>query len=438
MGDSQMMLPFDEPQTDGLLEPIASWSNLLEAWRSVRRNHGSAGIDRMSIEGFERELESNLRELRSDLLAVRYRHQALRRVWIPKPQGGKRALGIPTIRDRVAQQAVLRMIEPLYEDTFSESSFGFRRGRSQHQAIEHALKHIWSGCEWVIDVDLRSFFDTIPHWKMVARCKDRIEDERVITIIARMLKAGVIQEGRWEPTLEGTPQGGPLSPLLSNIVLDQLDKELEARGHRFVRYADDFQIFKSTYRAAYRVQDRIESFLEKRMHLQVNREKSGMVHFEEATFLGFRYGRPKGAGPRDACVYVSEKAKSRFKDRVRELTRRTAGRSIKGIIADLNVYMRGWLGYFRLARDYFFGDVMQWIRRRLRAIKLKQWGCRNAVRKALIRAGEMPQRAAKMALSQFGWRAACSPAAHKALPNSWFVRRGLYDLGAHGLAPGAN
>ncbi len=174
------------------------------------------------------------------------------------------------------------------------------------------------------------------------------------------------------------------------------------------------------------------------MHIQVNREKSGMVHFEEATFLGFRYGRPKGAGPRDACVYVSEKAKSRFKDRVRELTRRTAGRSIKGIIADLSVYMRGWLGYFRLARDYFFGDVMQWIRRRLRGIKLKQWGCRNAVRKALIRAGVTPRKAAKMALSQFGWRAACSPAAHKALPNSWFVRRGLYDLGAHGLAPGAN
>ena len=248
---------------------------------------------------------------------------------------------------------------------------------------------------------------------MVARCKDGIADERVITIIARMLKSGVIQEGRWEPTSEGTPQGGPLSPLLSNIVLDQLDKELEARGHRFVRYADDFQIFTSTYRAAYRAGDRIESFLEKRMHLQVNRQKSGMVHFEEATFLGFRYGRPKEGGPQDARVYVSEKAKSRFKDRVRELTR-------------------------RLARDYFFGGVMQWIRRRLRVIKLKQWGCRNAVRKALIRAGVTPRRAAKMALSQFGWRAACSPAAHQALPNRWFVRRGLHDLGAHGLAPGAN
>jgi RNA-directed DNA polymerase len=443
MSQGQAWLPLGEPRTDRLLEPIASWSNVLRAWEAVRRNGGAPGIDGVTVEGFERDLESNLRGLQTDLLSGHYRHQALRRVWIPKPgRDEKRPLGVPTIRDRIAQQAVLRVIEPLYEDSFSESSFGFRRGRNQHQAIQHALKHIREGHTWVVDVDLKAFFDTIPHWKMVARCKDRIGDERVITILARMLKSGVIQEGRWDPTEEGAPQGGPLSPLLSNIVLHQLDMELEARGHRFVRYADDFQVFKTTYRAAYRVMDRLVMFLEERMHLKVNREKSGVRPCEEATFLGFRYARPvaflDGKPTRHVHVIVSEKAKSRFKVRVRMVTKRGEGRSIQAIIADLNRYLCGWVGYFRIARDYFFKDVMRWIRRRLRAIKLKQWGCRNAVRKALIRAGVHPRRAAHIALSRFGWRAAGSPTAHQALPNRWFQEHGLVDLGACTLAPGAN
>lgn len=436
----QQWLPFDQPRTDRLLEQIASWGNLLTAWRAVQGNHGAAGIDGVTIERFERDLEANLRGLRADMLDGRYRHQPLRRVWIPKPQGGQRPLGIPLIRDRVAQQAVLQVIEPLYEGTFSDSSFGFRPGRNQHQAVQHALEHIAAGHTWVVEVDLKSFFDTIPHWKMVARCKDRIADERVISILARMLKAGVIQEGRWEPTEQGTPQGGPISPLLSNMVLDQLDKELEARGHRFVRYADDFQIFKSTSRAAYRVMDRVTAFLEKRMHLQVNRAKSRVVPFEEANFLGFRYAQPKEDSPQPqpqkVYVVLSEKAKSRFKDRVRELTPRNAGRSMKEIIERLNVYLRGWRGYFELARDYFFKDIMGWIRRRLRVIKLKQWGCRNAVRKALTRAGVAPARARHTALSQFGWRAAGSPAAHQALPNRWFGQAGLFDLGVDASNPG--
>jgi RNA-directed DNA polymerase len=364
-------------------------------------------------------------------------------VWIPKPGSAqKRPLGIPSVRDRVAQQAVLQVIAPLYEGSFSEHSFGFRPGRNQHQAVQHAMSHIAEGHTWVVDLDLKSFFDTIPHWKMVARCKDRIADERVITILARMLKCGVIQEGRWDPTEEGAPQGGPLSPLLSNIVLHQLDMELEARGHRFVRYADDFQVFKTTSRAAYRVMDRLVKFLEKRMHLKVNREKSGVVPFEEATFLGFRYARPADSsdGERPVPVYLvlSEKAKSRFKARVRELTPRNAGRSIRDIIADLNRYLQGWAGYFRKARDSFFGYMMGWIRRRLRAVKLKQWGCRSAVRKALIRAGVRPKRAAEIALSTFGWRAAASPQAHQALPNRWFETRGLVDLTRYDTGPGEN
>jgi len=436
----QQWLPLGLPKTDRLLESIASWGNLLSAWRAVRRNHGAAGIDGVTIERFERDLEANLQGLRSDMRAGRYRHQPLRRVWIPKPQGGQRPLGIPTIRDRVAQQAVLQAIEPMYEGTFSDSSFGFRPGRNQHQAVQHGLKHIAAEHTWVVEVDLKSFFDTIPHWKMVARCKDRIADERVITILARMLKAGVIQEGRWDPTEQGAPQGGPISPLLSNMVLDQLDKELEARGHRFVRYADDFQIFKSTSRAAYRVMDRVAAFLEKRMHLQVNRDKSQVVSFEEANFLGFRYAQPEENSPQQrpqkVHVVLSEKAKSRFKDKVREVTPRHAGRSMKEIIERLNAYLRGWQGYFRLAQDYFFKDIMGWIRRRLRAIKLKQWGCRNAVRKALIRAGVSPGRARRLALSHFGWRAAGSPAAHQALPNRWFVQHGLFDLGANAANPG--
>ena len=285
-----------------------------------------------------------------------------------------------------------------------------------------------------------SFFDTLPHWKMVARCKDRIADERVITVLARMLKCGVIQEGRWDPTEAGAPQGGPLSPLLSNIVLHQLDMELEARGHRFVRYADDFQVFKSTSRAAYRVMDRLATFIEKRMHLKVNREKSGVVPVEEATFLGFRYARPAARSdaerPLPVYVVLSEKAKSRFKDRVRALTPRNAGRSMRAIIADLTRYLRGWVGYYGLAWDYFFGDVMGWIRRRLRAIKLRQWGCRKAVRKALIRAGVKPFLAARMALCTFGWRASSSPPAHRALPNRWFVKRGLFDLASCTVGPG--
>jgi RNA-directed DNA polymerase len=443
MAQGQAWLPFEEPKTEALLERIASWSNLLRAWEAVRRNHGAAGIDGVTIERFEEDLGTNLRGLQADMLAVCYRHAPLRRVWIPKPGSDrKRPLGIPTIRDRVAQQAVLAVIEPLYEGSFSESSFGFRPGRNQHQAVEHAMRHIREGHTWVVEVDLKSFFDTIPHWKMVARCKDRIADERVITLLARMLKSGVIQEGRWDPTEQGAPQGGPLSPLLSNVVLHQLDRELEARGHRFVRYADDFQVFKTTSRAAYRVMERLVKFLEKRMHLKVNREKSGVVPFEKATFLGFRYARPTGpptaGGPTPVTVVLSEKAKSRFKERIRELTPRCAGRSIRDIIADLNRYLRGWVGYFRKARDYFFADVMGWIRRRLRVIQLKYWGCRNAVRKALIRAGVRPQRAAQMALSTFGWRAASSPAAHQALPNRWFRNRGLLDLTSCTSGPGEN
>lgn len=213
MAKGQVWLPFEEPKTDRLLEPIASWGNLLRAWVAVKRNRGAPGIDGVTIDRFEENLEANLRELQADLAAGRYRHQPLRRVWIPKPGSDKkRPLGIPAIRDRVAQQAVLHVIEPLYEDSFSKSSYGFRPGRNQHQAVEQALKHIADGHCWVVDVDLKSFFDTIPHWKMVARCRDRIADERVITILARMLKSGVIQEGRWTPTQEGAPQGGPLTP----------------------------------------------------------------------------------------------------------------------------------------------------------------------------------------------------------------------------------
>lgn len=442
MAKGQVWLPFDEPRTDRLLEPIASWSNLLRAWASVRRNRGAPGIDGVTIDCFEANLEQNLRELQADLLAGRYRHQPLRRVWIPKPgSDAQRPLGIPAIRDRVAQQAVLYAIEPLYEGSFSESSYGFRPGRNQHQAVDYAMKHIADGHRWIVDVDLKSFFDTIPHWKMVARCRDRIADERVITILARMLKSGVIQEGRWTPTEQGAPQGGPLSPLLSNIVLHQLDQELEARGHRFVRYADDFQIFKTTWRAAYRVMDRVVSFLEKGMHLTVNREKSSVCYCEDATFLGFRYACPPGSEkvdqPSTVCVILSEKAKSRFKQRVRELTPRNAGRSIRELIGDLNTYLRGWVGYYGIAQDYFFENMMSWIRRRLRAIKLKQWRCRKAVRKALIRAGVPPARAAKIALSQFGWRAAASPAAHAALRNRWFEKRGLFDLTRCTVCPGA-
>ena len=442
MAKGQVWLPFEEPKTDRLLEPIASWSNLLRAWAAVKRNRGAPGIDGVTIDRFEANLEQNLRDLQADLLAGRYRHQPLRRGWIPKPGSDvQRPLGIPAIRDRVAQQAVLYVIEPLYEGSFSESSYGFRPGRNQPQAVDYAMKHIVDGPRGVVDVDLKSFFDTIPHWKMVARCRDRIADERVITILARMLKSGVLQEGRWTPTEQGAPQGGPLSPLLSNIVLHQLDQELEARGHRFVRYANDFQIFETTWRAAYRVMDRVVSFLEKRMHLTVNREKSSVCYCEEATFLGFRYACPPGSEqvdqPSTVCVMLSAKAKSRFKQRVRELTPRNAGRSIRVLIGDLNTYLRGWVGYYGIARDYFFGRMMPWIRRRLRVIKLKQWGCRKAVCKALIRAGVVPARAAKMALSQFGWRAAASPAAHAALRNRWFAKRGLFDLTSCTVPPGA-
>ncbi len=441
MGQHQAWLPFEEPETDRLLEPIAAWSNLLRAWEAVRRNRGAPGIDGVTVERFEADRDAHLRELQADLLAGHYRHQPLRRVWIPKPgSDAKRPLGIPTVRDRVAQQAVLHVIEPLYEGRFSESSYGFRPGRNQHQAVQHAMKHMADGHTWVVDVDLKSFFDTIPHWKMVARCRDQIADNRVITLLARMLKCGVIQEGRWTPTEQGTCQGGPLSPLLSNIVLHQLDCELEARGHRFVRYADDFQVFKSTSRAAYRVMDRLVTFLEKRMHLRVNQEKSAVRPCEEATFLGFRYAclPPSDDASRSPTVYVvlSEKAKSRFKQRLRELTPRNAGRSIRVIIAELNAYLRGWVGYYGVARDWFFKNMMSWIRRRLRAIKLKQWGCRKAVRKALIRAGVAPARASKIALSHFTWRTASSPAAHLALPNRWFVKRGLLDLMHHATIPG--
>src|SRR5215831_6819150 len=328
-------------RTNRLMEEVCERENLKEALRQVKGNKGSAGVDGISVNQLTDYLKQHWPVIREQLLNGTYVPKPVRRVEIPKPDGGVRKLGIPTVLDRFIQQAVMQVLQRKWDSTFSDYSYGFRPGRSAHQAVAQAQRYIAAGYGWVIDLDLEKFFDRVNHDKLMGQVAKRVEDKRLLKLIRAFLNAGVMENGLVSPSVEGTPQGGPLSPLLSNLVLDELDRELERRGHRFVRYADDSNIYVRSERAGQRVMTSVTRFITQRLKLKVNEAKSAVGRPQERKFLGFSFT----AGP-EAKRVIAPKALDRFKHRIREITRRAKGASIETTIEELAPYMRGWRNYF--------------------------------------------------------------------------------------------
>ena len=407
------------------MEAMVERENLKEALAQVRRNKGAAGIDGMSVDDLPNYLKEHWPAIRAQLLDGTYKPQPVRRVEIPKASGGVRLLGIPTVLDRLIQQAVMQVLQADWDPTFSETSFGFRPKRSAHQAVERAQAYIASGYAVVVDIDLEKFFDRVNHDVLMGLIAKRVADKRILKLIRGFLTAGAMEGGLVSPTEEGTPQGGPLSPLLSNLMLDVLDKELEKRGHRFVRYADDCNIYVRSQRAGERVMAGIERFLAKRLRLKVNKAKSAVAKPSVRKFLGFSF--TYGSEPRRR---IALQALARFKARVRELTRRTCGRSLRQIVKELSIYLTGWRGYFGFCQTpSVLRALDEWLRRRLRAIAWKQWKTGRARFAELRRCGVGRILAAKTAGSPHGpWRLAVSPALHTAMPIGFFRSLGLRFL----------
>jgi RNA-directed DNA polymerase len=407
------------------MEAVVERENLRKALARVKRNKGAAGTDGMSVDDLPAYLKEHWPTIRARLLDGTYKPQPVRRVEIPKASGGTRPLGIPTVLDRFIQQAVMQVLQVDWDGTFSEMSFGFRPGRSAHQAVEQAQAYIASGHGFVVDIDLEKFFDRVNHDILMGLVAKRVADKRLLKLIRGFLTAGVMEGGLVSPTEEGTPQGGPLSPLLSNLMLDVLDKELEKRGHRFVRYADDCNIYVRSQKAGERVMAGIEKFLEKRLKLKVNKAKSAVAKPSVRKFLGFSFTK----GQR-AQRLIAPQALARFRARVRELTRRSCGRGLSQIIKELSAYLIGWRGYFGLCETpAVLRELDAWTRRRLRAIVWKQWK-RGPTRFAeLRRRGVGRDRAAQTAGSPHGpWRLAASPALHVALSTTLFRSIGLASV----------
>jgi len=404
------------------METIVERNNLKKALVQVQANKGAAGIDRMSVEDLAPYLKEHWPTIRAQLLDGSYKPQPVRRVDIPKASGGTRALGIPTVLDRFIQQAVMQVLQADWDPTFSEHSFGFRPGRSAHQAVARAQAFIASGHGIVVDLDLEKFFDRVNHDILMGLVAKRVTDKRILKLIRGFLTAGVLIDGLVGPMEEGTPQGGPLSPLLSNLMLDVLDKELEKRGHRFVRYADDCNIYVCSQRAGERVMTGIEQFLAKRLKLKVNKAKSAVAKPSVRKFLGFSF--TGGKTPRRR---IAPQAIDRFKARVRELTRRTCGRSLSQIAKELSRYLVGWRGYFGFCETpSVLLALDQWTRRRMRAIAWKQWKRGRTRFARLRRRGVGRDLAAQTAGSPHGpWRLSNSPALTLALPNAFFASLGL-------------
>jgi len=407
------------------MEAIVERDNLRKALAQVKRNKGAPGIDGMSVDDLAPYLKEHWPAIRAQLLDGTYQPQPVRRVEIPKASGGTRPLGIPTVLDRLIQQAVMQVLQAGWDGTFSEASFGFRPGRSAHQAVQRAQELIASGHDHVVDIDLEKFFDRVNHDILMGLVAKRVADKRILKLIRGFLTAGVLADGLVGPTEEGTPQGGPLSPLLSNLMLDVLDKELETRGLNFVRYADDCNIYVRSQRAGERVMASIDRFLTGRLKLRVNKAKSAVARPGKRKFLGFSF--TSGTQPRRR---IAPQSLARFRSRVRELTRRTRGRSLAQIVKELSVYLIGWRGYFGFCETpSVLRNLDQWTRRRLRAIVWKQWK-RGPTRFAeLRRCGVGRDLAAQTAGSPHGpWRLSNSPALTFALPNAFFTSLGFAPL----------
>lgn len=430
-GTESRMAKRDDESSAGseqLMEAVCGRKNCQQALARVKSNKGSAGIDGMTVEQLPAYLKQHWPTIREQLLRGTYKPQPVKRVEIPKPDGGIRKLGIPTVLDRFIQQAVLQVLQRSWDRTFSAHSYGFRPGRSAHQAVAQAQQYIAAGSGWVVDLDLEKFFDRVNHDKLMARLARRISDKQLLKLIRAFLRAGVLEGGLVSPIDEGTPQGGPLSPLLSNIVLDELDRELEQRGHRFVRYADDCNIYVRSQRAGERVMKSVSQFITRKLKLKVNEQKSAVARPSKRKFLSFSF-----IWQRELRRRLAPKAVARFKQRVRELTRRTRGVKVETMVAQLSRYLRGWRGYFGFCQTpWVLRSLESWLRRRLRAVVWKQWK-RGKVRFAELRKrGVSKDLAAQTVGSAHGpWRLSNSPALNVALPNAYFASLGLTPLVAN-------
>lgn len=414
-----------EARFDHLMEQVVERNNLLQALYRVERNKGAAGVDGMAIKSLRSFIVNNWTRIREELLNGNYQPLPVRRVEIPKPDGGIRLLGIPTVLDRLIQQALLQVLTPIFDPKFSPLSYGFRRGYSAHQAVKQAQNFISQGFRFVVDMDLEKFFDRVNHDILMSKLAKKIGDKRILKLIRRYLQAGIMVNGVCIASEEGTPQGGPLSPLLANIMLDDLDKELLKRGHRFVRYADDCNIYVKSRRAGERVLEGVKEFVEKRLKLKVNMEKSAVDRPWKRKFLGFSF-----TNNRVPRLRLASKTVKRFKDKVRELTSRSRSQSMENRIQSLNAYLQGWSGYFRLADTRsVFQSLDEWTRRRLRMCLLKQWKKPKTKRKNLISLGIQSDWAALISSSRKGhWRLANSPQINKALGIAYWQKQGLKSL----------
>lgn len=407
------------------MEAVVERGNLWLAYRKVVANKGAPGVDGVGVGEFNDWLKEHWPTVKAALLAGSYLPQAVRAVEIPKPSGGVRLLGIPTVVDRLIQQGLLQVLQPIFEPGFSESSYGFRPGRNAHQAVRAAQQHVRAGKRWVVDLDLEKFFDRVNHDMLMSRVARGVKDERVLKLIRRYLEAGLLREGLTQPRTEGTPQGGPLSPLLSNLLLNDLDRELERRGHSFCRYADDCNVYVRSRAAAEHAMTEITRFLEQELRLKVNREKSACARPWERKFLGYSL-----TWHVNAKLKIAPESVKRLYEKVRERLRIGRGQSLAAIISELNVLLRGWMSYFRLTEvKGVLDDLDGWLRRKLRGLLWRQWKRTFTRAKALMKRGLLRARAWRSATNGRGawWNAGASHMNH-AYPKSYFDRMGLVSL----------
>ena len=410
--------------TGNLLEDVVDYGNLHKAYQRVFKNGGKGGVDKMEVEELGNWLQENQQSLRSEILEERYEVNLVRKATIRKPEGGERLLGIPTVKDRMLQQSIHQILNRYYDPLFSESSYGFRKGRNAHQAILQACQYIKSGKEWVVEIDLEKFFDKVNHDRLMQRLSKGIGDKRLLRLIKSYLQAGIMTDGLMEQRTAGTPQGSPLSPLLSNIVLDELDKELEKRGHSFCRYADDCNIYVKSKKAGERVMLSMIKFIEQKLKLKVNRKKSGVRHCSDTKFLG--YTLLSGGD-----IRISDTSIKRLKDKVRGITKRNRGVKFEQIIKELNAVIIGWTNYFYLANRWLseLRDIDGWIRRKLRCYRLKQCGRKYTTYKFLKNLG-IPENTSwnVVMYSQGWWAMSLKQAVSKAMGIQWFAQYGLQSI----------